>query len=139
MRTVCLVDVPPQRTAIEWSWGWWERGLFGLFGVAAAVGALWLTGMTLFMWGMSLACDRLPTWQIVGAAMLVGAACAIAVSVVWLAALSLLRVAVGRRGLRKRSWIAIPLVIAALSVTYLGVASAQKPSPSAPCQTFEMS
>lgn len=115
-----------------------ERVLLGLFGVAAAVGSLWLTLVISFIAGLSFDCSG-PHDAIAIAEITLTCALATALVVLlWLLTVSLLRVAAGRRWLRRRAWLAAPLIVAAVAAPFYAVAAARTPPPSETCVPFSL-
>ncbi len=118
------VDVPPQPTARDWQWAWWERGLLGLLGVGAAIGAVWLTLVLRFVVGLGLECDG-PNGA--GLSLALGAGWALGTGLALLVAVSLLRICAGRRGLSLTSWFAVLATMFVFAMTYVGVALVRQP------------
>ena len=139
------MDVSPQRAAGEtdWGWSWLERILFGLVAVAVGVGTLWLAFLMLLVLGRPLDCVGSGGWHDVFAAMAVGLAFAYVLGLCLALIVSCLRICVGRRGLRARSWLAVPAVAGVLAVVSIGVTLGMQvddpPLPPENCLPFEMS
>lgn len=112
--------------------------LLGLLGVVVTCLALWLTSLLAF--GVLLASDCAGPHgaSVIAKEAVAGAGITGAVALTWLAGISLMRASVGRRWPRLRTWLAVPLILAAPAGAYFGIAMANAAPPSATCQPFSL-
>lgn len=89
--------------------------------------AAWLTDLSLLVLDAVIGCSSPNDPGGIVGVLLVSAVCAAATALSWLGVLSLVRVAVGRRGLRTPTWMFVPLALAVLSTALVAVAAEAAP------------
>ncbi len=116
---------------MDWRWAWWERAGFGLLGVGGVVGSLWVSVIWAAVGMLSTACWAAVGWAELGAGILFGAVTGSVVAACWALSVSSLRVAAGRRGLQRRSWLALAAMAGVIAAVYLSYAAAVAPEVAA--------